>query len=110
LSAKLVPTFADSGCHVVGVTDPYGLITVFLDRSHYFFFQVAAQLTDADSGCHVVGVTDPYGRITVFLDRSHYFFFQVAAQLYSTRLGGPRSLEEILSESLPCRTEFVSYT
>jgi hypothetical protein len=24
LSAKLVPTFADRGCHVVSVTDPYG--------------------------------------------------------------------------------------
>jgi hypothetical protein len=24
LSAKLVPIFADRGCHVVGVTDPYG--------------------------------------------------------------------------------------
>jgi hypothetical protein len=23
LSAKLVPTFADRGCHVVSVTDPY---------------------------------------------------------------------------------------
>jgi CBS-domain-containing membrane protein len=26
LSAKLVPTFADRGCHVVSVTDPYGRI------------------------------------------------------------------------------------
>jgi hypothetical protein len=26
LSAKLVPTFADRGCHVVSVTDPYGSI------------------------------------------------------------------------------------
>jgi hypothetical protein len=24
LSAKLVPTFADGGCHVVSATDPYG--------------------------------------------------------------------------------------
>jgi hypothetical protein len=30
LSEKLVPTFADRGCHVVSVTDPYGLITIFL--------------------------------------------------------------------------------
>jgi hypothetical protein len=28
LSAKLVPTFVDRGCHVVSVTDPYGR-TVF---------------------------------------------------------------------------------
>jgi hypothetical protein len=36
LSAKLVPTFADRGCHVVSVTDPYGFILGFLDRSRYF--------------------------------------------------------------------------
>jgi CBS-domain-containing membrane protein len=44
LSAKLVPTFADRGCHLVSVTDPYGRILGFLDRSRYFFFQVAPQL------------------------------------------------------------------
>jgi hypothetical protein len=44
LSAKLVPTFSDRGCHVVSVTDPHGNIHGFLDRSHYFFFQVAPQL------------------------------------------------------------------
>jgi hypothetical protein len=44
LSAKLVPTFADRGCHVVSVTNPYGCILGFLDRSLYFFFQVAPQL------------------------------------------------------------------
>jgi hypothetical protein len=32
LSAKLVPIFADRGCHVVSVTDPYGRILGFLDR------------------------------------------------------------------------------
>jgi hypothetical protein len=44
LSAKLEPTSADRGCHVVNVTDPYGGILEFLDRSRYFFFQVAPQL------------------------------------------------------------------
>jgi hypothetical protein len=44
LSAKLVPTFADRGCRVVSVTDPQGRILGFLDRSRYFFFQVAPQL------------------------------------------------------------------
>jgi CBS-domain-containing membrane protein len=44
LSAKLVPIFADRGCHVVNVTDPYGHILGFLDRSRRFFFQVAPQL------------------------------------------------------------------
>jgi hypothetical protein len=36
LSVKLVPTFADRGCHVVSVTDPFGRILDFLDRSRYF--------------------------------------------------------------------------
>jgi hypothetical protein len=36
LSAKLVPTFADRRCHVVSVTEPYGRILGFLDRSRYF--------------------------------------------------------------------------
>jgi hypothetical protein len=44
LSAKLVLTFEDRGSHVVSVTDPYGRILGFLDRSPYFFFQVAPQL------------------------------------------------------------------
>jgi hypothetical protein len=44
LSAELVPTFVNRGCHVVSVTDPCSRILVFLDRSHYFFFQVAPQL------------------------------------------------------------------
>jgi hypothetical protein len=43
LSAKLVPTFADKGCHVVSMMDPYGHI-FGLDWSRYFFFQVAPQL------------------------------------------------------------------
>jgi hypothetical protein len=44
LLTKLVPTFAIRGCHVVSVTDPYGRILGFLDRSRYFLFQVAPQL------------------------------------------------------------------
>jgi hypothetical protein len=28
--------FADRGCHVVSVTDPYGSILGFLERSRYF--------------------------------------------------------------------------
>jgi hypothetical protein len=41
MSAKSVPGFAYTGCHVVSVTDPYGRI---LGRSRYFFFQVAPQM------------------------------------------------------------------
>jgi hypothetical protein len=44
LSARLVPTSADRGCHVVSVTDPYARIVGFLDRSRYCFFQEAPQL------------------------------------------------------------------
>jgi CBS-domain-containing membrane protein len=44
LLTKLVPTFADIGCHVVSVTDPHGRIVGFLDRSSSFFFQAAPQL------------------------------------------------------------------
>jgi CBS-domain-containing membrane protein len=32
LSAKLVPTFADTGCHVVSATDPHGRILGILYR------------------------------------------------------------------------------
>jgi CBS-domain-containing membrane protein len=32
LSVNLVPTFADRGCHVVSVMDPYDRILGFLDR------------------------------------------------------------------------------
>jgi hypothetical protein len=36
LSAKLVPSFGDRGCHVVSVTDPYGRILGFLGRVRVF--------------------------------------------------------------------------
>jgi hypothetical protein len=36
--------FADRGCNVVSVTNSYGRILGFLDRSRYYFFQVAPQL------------------------------------------------------------------
>jgi hypothetical protein len=39
LPAKLVPTFADRGCHVVSVTEPYSCILGFLDRSRYVSFK-----------------------------------------------------------------------
>jgi hypothetical protein len=45
LSGKLVPAFVDRGYHVVSMTDPYGRIFKFLDRSSYFFFQVASNCT-----------------------------------------------------------------
>jgi hypothetical protein len=39
-----MPTFAVRGCRVISVTEPYGRILGFLDRSRYFFFQAAPQL------------------------------------------------------------------
>jgi hypothetical protein len=45
LSAKLAPTFPDRGCHMVSLTDPYGHILDFLDRSRYFSFQVVLSCT-----------------------------------------------------------------
>jgi hypothetical protein len=36
LSAKLVSTFADRGCNMISVMDPYGRIIAFLDRTLLF--------------------------------------------------------------------------
>jgi hypothetical protein len=44
LSAKLVSTSAARGCRVISATIIYGSILGFLNRSRYFFFQVASQL------------------------------------------------------------------
>jgi hypothetical protein len=44
LLANSVPTFVDTGCHMVSVMDPYGRILGFLDQSRYFLFQIAPQL------------------------------------------------------------------
>jgi hypothetical protein len=41
---EVTTKFADRMCHVVSVTDFYGRIFGFLDRSSYFFFQVAPRL------------------------------------------------------------------
>jgi hypothetical protein len=39
LSAEIVPTFADRGCHVVTVKDPYGRDLVFLTGAATFFIE-----------------------------------------------------------------------
>jgi hypothetical protein len=36
LVGEVIANFADTGCHVVSVTDPFGRILDFLDRSRYF--------------------------------------------------------------------------
>jgi hypothetical protein len=38
---EVIGKFADRGCRVVSETDPNGRILGFLDRSRYYFFQVA---------------------------------------------------------------------
>jgi hypothetical protein len=60
LSAKWLPTFADRGCHVVSVTDPYGRILGFIDRSRYFSIKQLLSCT------HEAEWT-PF--------QTHYFFF-----------------------------------
>jgi hypothetical protein len=44
LSAKFVLTFADRGCHMVSAADSYVRVLGFIDRSCYYFFQVAPQV------------------------------------------------------------------
>jgi hypothetical protein len=44
LLAKLVPTFADRGCHVVSVTDPFGRILGFLLNRKISLYCVAQKL------------------------------------------------------------------
>jgi hypothetical protein len=44
LVGEVSAIFADRGCLVVSVTDSHGRILGFLDRSLYYFFQVAPQL------------------------------------------------------------------
>jgi hypothetical protein len=41
LVGKVVPTSADRGCCVVSATEPPVVSLGFLDRSRYYFFQVA---------------------------------------------------------------------
>jgi hypothetical protein len=52
--------FAERGCHVVSVTDPYGRIHGFLDRSRYFSIKYLLSCTHEDEW-------------TPF--QTHYFFF-----------------------------------
>jgi hypothetical protein len=45
LHGEVVITFADRGCCVVSATDPPVVSLGFLDRSRYYFLQVAPQLS-----------------------------------------------------------------
>nr|CAD7464254.1 unnamed protein product [Timema tahoe] len=53
--AKIVPTFEDICCHVVSTMNPPAVNLGFLDRSRYFFIQVAAHLIKmAEEGVEVL--------------------------------------------------------
>jgi hypothetical protein len=39
LVGEVIAKFADRGCHVVNVTEPYGRILGVLDRSRYFYIK-----------------------------------------------------------------------
>jgi hypothetical protein len=54
LLAKLVPTFADIGCHVVSVTDPYGRILGFLGWSTYGAFKSFFSLLNYETNLSLV--------------------------------------------------------
>jgi hypothetical protein len=63
LSAKCLPTFADRGCHMVSVTDPYGRILDFMYRSRYLFLPSSSSLV-------LMRLSGPRSRPTTF------FFWQ----------------------------------
>jgi hypothetical protein len=44
LSEKLVPTFADRGCYVVSLTDPYGRILDFLEPEPLLFLPSSSSI------------------------------------------------------------------
>jgi hypothetical protein len=86
LKAKLVPTFADRGCHVVSATDPYGLNLGFLDHVHvwvresplcseviyHFISKLCFAMNDSCSVSHpyIMGVVEWFENCTQFFSLS----------------------------------------
>jgi hypothetical protein len=64
LSAKWLPTFADRGCHVISVTDPYGRILGFIDKTG------AATLLSSSSSVVLTRLSGPRSRPTTFFSGS----------------------------------------
>jgi hypothetical protein len=60
LSAKLLPTIADRGCHVVSVTDPHGRILGF----------IAATFLSSSSSVVLTRLSGPRSRPTTFFSGS----------------------------------------
>jgi hypothetical protein len=72
LVGEVVPTLADRGCCVVSATDPPGGMLGFLDRSRYYFFQVAPQLSSRGQGLrkhvdYVFIVFHDRNRVTIYI-------------------------------------------
>jgi hypothetical protein len=91
LSAKWLPAFADKGCHVVSMTDPYGRILGFLDRSRYFSIKYLLSCT------HEAEWT-PF--------QTHYIFFDrlcgLVVRVLGYRSGGPGSIPGTTKKCLYC--------
>jgi hypothetical protein len=87
LSAKLVPTFAERGCHVASVTDPYGHILGFLDQAsdHWRVLNIGYDdLSDATvNGCSVSKKTWNWTKgLVSFAVRNHSEFIHSVRVLW----------------------------
>jgi hypothetical protein len=101
LLVKLVPTFTDRGCDVVSVTDPYGRIDAFLDRSRYYFSRVASQLYSR--GWVYPGLV---GKLTYFISLSFHSNYVFCRSWWSFRV----LARKILSISLSVESNRIANT
>jgi hypothetical protein len=64
--------FADRGCHVVSVTNPYGRILGFLDReqNQHFSFSLYYIIHDLGHSSYLVGISHAFYK-TFFQQKSH---------------------------------------
>jgi hypothetical protein len=69
LSGKLVPTFADRGCHVVCVTDSYSCILGFLVWTQFTLLHVNDQKVYIVAGVYA----NVYTVFTLFTIITHFF-------------------------------------
>jgi hypothetical protein len=66
LVGEVIANFCGLGCNVVSVTDPYGRILSFLDKSRYFSIKLLL-------GCTHEAEWTPF--------QTHYFFFLVVPRI-----------------------------
>jgi hypothetical protein len=78
LSAKLVPTFADRGCHVISAMNPYGHILAFLDRpfQSYSFFNILYRYIESLTRKLITSWTNKW-HSNLFSIIFAYFIFQL---------------------------------